>query len=283
MKDPLIIGRDVKFVEESCVEEEDTDKIDLYLEEQTSPTEKPEEIVYVPLNSSNELPTTKSPSGNKLPKSVEASTNRKNSSEDEEDIPLIHRISNVQVSAAEDLSNYDEETEQDHELNKLDDDNEPRTIQQALSGPYAEQWSKAMAGKLDSIEQNETWDLEPISRNKKAIGCKWVFNIKRTPENVPDKFKARLVAQGFSQKFGVDYEEVFAPVVKTTTVRTLLSLANKMKLHIKHWGVKTAFLNGKLKEVIYMKQPPGHERQGQEDFRCRLNKSIYGLKQSAKS
>lgn len=110
-----------------------------------------------------------------------------------------------------------------------------------------------MGEKIESLEQNETWDLEPAPRNQTTIGCKWVFKIKRTADNSADRFKARLVAQGFSQKFGVDYEEVFAPVVKTTTVRTVLSIAGKRKYHVVHLDVKTAFLNGKLREIIYMK------------------------------
>lgn len=90
------------------------------------------------------------------------------------------------------------------------------------------------------------------------------------------------MAQGFSQKFGVDCEEVFAPVVKPSTIRMVLAIAEKQKLTVKHWDVKTAYLNGKLGEVIYMKQPPGFEDKVRSDWGCRLNKSIYGLKQAAR-
>lgn len=140
-----------------------------------------------------------------------------------------------------------------------------------------------MAEELESVEENEMWDLGPIPTNKTAIGCIWVFKIKQTPRNNLDQFKARLAAQGFSQKFGIDYEEVFAPVVKTTTVKAVLSRAGKEILIIKHLDVKTVFLHGKLQEIIYMKQPPGHEKKEQEEFGCRFKKSLYGLKQSAKS
>lgn len=160
---------------------------------------------------------------------------------------------------------------------------EPRTLEQALKGPHANQWIAAMKEELDSLEQNETWDLEPVPANKKLIGCKWVYKVKAN-SNGPDRFKARLVAQGFSQKYGVDYDEVFAPVVKTRTIRTLLSVAGKLNYHVVHLDVKTAFLNGKLtKEVIYMQQPPGHIHDTHKDWGCRLNKSIYGLKQAAKT
>lgn len=125
--------------------------------------------------------------------------------------------------------------------------------------------------------------MKPVPRNKTAIGCKWIFKVKVTPDNTPVRFKARLVAQGFSQNCEVDYEEVFAPVVTTTIIRAVLSLAGQRQYFVKHSDVKTAFLNRQLKETIYMKQPPGHVKQGQEEFGCRLHKRIYGLKQSVKS
>lgn len=91
------------------------------------------------------------------------------------------------------------------------------------------------------------------------------------------------LAQGFSQKFGIDYDEVFAPVVKQSTFRILLSIASKRKLKVYQYDVKTAFLNGVIKETIYMKQPPGFIVKGKEDYVCLLKKSLYGLKQAAKS
>lgn len=97
------------------------------------------------------------------------------------------------------------------------------------------------------------------------------------------KFKARLVAQGFTQKFGVDYEEVFAPVVNKTTFRILLSIASRMNLKVHQFDVKTAFLNGVIQETIYMKQPPGFIEKGKEHLVCLLKRSIYGLKQAANS
>lgn len=130
------------------------------------------------------------------------------------------------------------------------DDKEPRSVEEALSGPYAEQWNKAMAEELESLERNETWDHKPIPKNKTAIGCKWVFRIKTTADNTVDRFKATLVAQGFSQKFGFYYCEVFAPVAKSTSIRAVLSIPGKRKYYVKHLDVKTAFLNGKTKEMI---------------------------------
>lgn len=105
-----------------------------------------------------------------------------------------------------------------------------------------------------------------------------MIQIQKTDEkeNV-DRYKVRLVAQGFSQKFGIDYNEVFAPVTKQATLRILLSIASKEKFFVKNLDVKTAFLNGEIQETIYMKQPQGSEQEGKEDHVCLLKKSLYGL------
>lgn len=97
-----------------------------------------------------------------------------------------------------------------------------------------------MKDEINSLNINDTWDLCKLPKDRKAIGCKWVFKVKTNEKGEIDRFKARLVAQGFSQKFGVDYDEVFAPVVKQSTFRILLSLASKEKLKIYQFDV-TAF------------------------------------------
>lgn len=107
-----------------------------------------------------------------------------------------------------------------------------------------------------------------------------MFKIKRDVNGNVSRYKARLVAQGFSQKYGTDYDEVFAPVVRQTTFRTLLSVAAKRKYNVQHYDIKTAFLNGNLEEEIYMKQPPGFTKGNKV---CKLKKGLYGLKQSARS
>ncbi|XP_015111352.1 uncharacterized protein LOC107037352 [Diachasma alloeum] len=109
----------------------------------------------------------------------------------------------------------------------LSDEADPRTYHEAINGPNSEEWERAIAEEIQSLEDNETWDLEPVPKGKVPIGSKWVFRTKTTPDGGPARHKARLVAQGFSQKYGIDYDEVFAPVVKASTVRTLLSLAGK--------------------------------------------------------
>jgi Reverse transcriptase (RNA-dependent DNA polymerase) len=156
---------------------------------------------------------------------------------------------------------------------------EPRSYKEALNSGNAAQWRCAMQEELKAIEENGTWEAADLPKGRKAVGSKWVFKEKKDSHGNTIKFKARLVAQGFSQKFGVDYDEVFAPVARQTTFRLLLSVAGTRKYKVKQYDIKSAFLNGKLEEEIYMKQPPGFQ---DGDKVYRLRKSLYGLKQSAR-
>ena len=124
--------------------------------------------------------------------------------------------------------------------------------------------------------ENQTWNLVKLPEGHSIVGCKWVFRVKYDEVNY---FKGRLVAHGFSQRHGVDYEEIFSPVVHLSSIRTLLAFAAKKKLHVHHMDVVSAFLNGDLEE-IYMKKPLGYVQLGKENLVCKLQKSIYGLKQS---
>jgi Reverse transcriptase (RNA-dependent DNA polymerase) len=121
--------------------------------------------------------------------------------------------------------------------------------------------------------------LEDLPSNRKSIGSKWVFKLKFNETGKVVRYKARLVAQGFTQKYGIDYDEIFAPVARSETLRLLLSVAGKKNYHVYHYDVKTAFLNGHLKEEIYLRQPQGFKI---NDKVLKLNKSLYGLKQAAR-
>lgn len=156
---------------------------------------------------------------------------------------------------------------------------EPRTYKQATGCRYAKDWHDAMKEELDSIHENETWELVELPQGRKAIGSKWVFKIKVDENGKITRRKARLVAQGFSQQYGVDYDEVFAPVVRNATFRLLLSDAGVQGYKVKQYDIKSAFLNGNLTEEIYMKQPMGFQT---GDKVYRLRKSLYGLKQAAR-
>lgn len=157
---------------------------------------------------------------------------------------------------------------------------EPTNYKEAVQCSKNDEWKRAMKDEMNSIAKNGTWTLVDLPKNRKAIGSKWVYKIKRDVNGQISRYKARLVAQGFNQKFGTDYDQVFAPVVRQTTFRTLLSVAAKRNYVVKHYDIKTAFLNGELQEEVYMKQPPGFAK---GDKVCKLNKGLYGLKQAARS
>lgn len=158
---------------------------------------------------------------------------------------------------------------------------EPKTYAQALASENKNQWICAMKEEIAAMNINKTWELCELPKNRSAIGCKWVFKSKTDADGSIIRYKARLVAQGFSQKFGFDYDQIFAPVARQTTFRILLSIASKENLLVHHLDVTTAFLNGKLSDSIFMKQPPGFENNN-KDLVCRLKKGIYGLKQAAR-
>lgn len=159
---------------------------------------------------------------------------------------------------------------------------DPRSYTEAMRSPDADEWKKATDIEIKSLKKNKTWELTTLPKNKKVIGCKWVMKTKRDAQGDICRYKARLVAQGFSQKYGVDYDEVFAPVVKYVSIRCVLALANKFDMEIHQMDVKSAYLNSDIDTNIYMKQPTGYIDSKNPELVCKLKKSIYGLKQSAR-
>jgi len=136
-----------------------------------------------------------------------------------------------------------------------------------------------MQKEVNFLYKNSAWTLTQSPEGQKVIDSKWVFKVKNTEGKVT-RFKARLVAKDFSQKKGKDYEDTFSPVVRHSTLKTLIALAVELDLTIEHMDVKTAFLNGDLLETIYMTQPEGFVRENKDHLVCKLNKAIYGLKQA---
>lgn len=144
-------------------------------------------------------------------------------------------------------------------------------------------WRTAMLEEFEALVRNETWELVPKPIEVKPITCKWVYKVKHKTDGTVERCKARLVARGFTQQQGFDYEETFSPVAKLTTVRVLLAIAvhNGWTLH--QMDVNNAFLYGTLDHVIYMVQPMGFESKNHPKFVCKLKKALYGLKQSPRS
>ena len=127
--------------------------------------------------------------------------------------------------------------------------------------------------------KNDVWDVVPRLEGKSVVTSKWIYKIKHAVDGSIEKYKARFVAWGFSQKEGIDYEETFAPVARYTSIRSVLSLVVVMKWKIHQMYVKTAFLNGIVEEEVYVEQPLVFETHYRESHVCKLKKAIYGLKQ----
>jgi len=157
---------------------------------------------------------------------------------------------------------------------------DPMTVVEALSRSDANKWQAAMQEEMDSLTNNSTWELVPRPDDVRPISTKWVFKLKRDATGTPTRYKARLVARGFNQRYGVDYVETYSPTVNHDTVRMLFALAVKHNWSVHHIDVATAFLQGELEERLFIEQPEGF-RSGPEV--CKLKKAIYGLKQASRA
>ena len=157
---------------------------------------------------------------------------------------------------------------------------EPQTLDEALTD---ERWRNAMDVEYTALMRNKTWHLVPPEQGKNVIDCKWLYKVKRKADGSLDRYKARLVAKGFKQRYGIDYEDTFSPVVKAATIRTVLSIAVSKGWNLRQLNVQNAFLHGLLEENVYMKQPPGYENSSQPNFICKLDKALYGLKQAPRA
>ena len=139
-----------------------------------------------------------------------------------------------------------------------------------------------MNEEIRALSKNKTWDLVPTSLNKKLIGCRWIYKVKYNADGSVNRYKAQLVAKGYAQTHGVDYEETFAPVEKMMTVRTVIALVAVKGWYLHQMDVKNAFLQGELEEE-YMVQPPGFNSSTHTKAICRLKKPLSGLKQAPRA
>jgi hypothetical protein len=147
---------------------------------------------------------------------------------------------------------------------------EPTTLEEALALLQADQWKLAMEDEMHSLEQNETWTLTKLPAGRQPIQNRWVFKLKL--DGAVRRYKARLVAKGFTQRTGVDFEEILSPVVKHDSLRAVLAMAAERDHNMLQLDVKTAFLNGDLNEELYMTQPTGFIVSGREGEVCKLNR-----------
>ncbi|GJW84869.1 zinc finger, CCHC-type containing protein [Tanacetum coccineum] len=159
---------------------------------------------------------------------------------------------------------------------------ELKTFEEAMKSQDVAFWKEAINDEMDSIMGNNTWVLTDLPPGCRPLGCKWIFKRKMKVDGTVEKFKARLVIQGFKQKSGIDYFDTYAPVARISTIRLLIALASIHSLIIHQMDVKTTFLNGELEEEVYMNQPLGFILPGNENKVCKLVKSLYGLKQAPK-
>jgi histone deacetylase 1/2 len=157
---------------------------------------------------------------------------------------------------------------------------EPHSLDEALGD---QNWRIAMDVEYGALMKNKTWHLVPPKKGSNVIDCKWVWKVKRKADGTLDKYKARLVAKGYKQRFGIDYEDTFSPVIKMATIRIILSVAVPRGWSLRQLDIQNAFLHGILEEEVYMKQPPGYEDKNKRGFVCKLDKALYGLKQAPRA
>jgi len=161
-----------------------------------------------------------------------------------------------------------------------DKTDDPRTYKEAMVRSDAAEWDAACKDEIRNFQQMGVYNVVPQPKGRKVVGSKWVLRIKCGPDGQVQKYKARIVAQGFTQVKGLNYDQTFAPVVKLSTFRAILAIAVQQNLTIHQMDVKAAYLNGKLKEEIHMEAPPGLEIP--EGMVLRLNRAVYGTKQGGR-
>ena len=150
------------------------------------------------------------------------------------------------------------------------------TYKDAFTCPRSSMWVNVMQYEIASMDHNGVWELMELPTSCKPIGCKWVYKTKKDSQGRIERFKARLVDKGFTQKKGIDYTESFSPVSSKDSFRIIMALTTHFDLQLHHMDVKTTFLNGDLCETVYMKQPEGFEENGKEHLVCELKNSFMG-------
>jgi hypothetical protein len=157
---------------------------------------------------------------------------------------------------------------------------EPTCFEEAIQ---KKEWAHSMTEEYQSIIRNDVWEIVPRPKSKDVVSSKWIFKINHVVDGIVEKYKARFVTRGFSQKEGIDHEETFSPVTRYTSIRTIIALATKMKWNLHQMGVKKDFLNGVIEEEVYIEQPQVFEVEDRKTHVCKLKKALYGLKQAPRA
>jgi hypothetical protein len=160
----------------------------------------------------------------------------------------------------------------------ITNDGEPSCYQEAINDIDYAKWKMEMKEEMDSLVKNKTWDLVELPKDRKVVGCKWVYKLKKGVDGKIERYKSRLVAKGYSQMEGIYFHEIFSPVVKLVSIRIVLALVSFLYLELEQLDVKTTFLHGDLDKEIYMEQPEGFIQHCKRRLVCKLKKSLYGLK-----
>jgi hypothetical protein len=292
-KDRMVISRNVKFLESQKTENKRNERNE---NNENNERTLPEPIPYIPNlsedNKSQEIQI-------QVPVQSDLSTN----TEQQQEVQPNLRTSSRQTKSPTWTKDYDM-TQNVYTMNIYDLE---ESVQQAMmvdsvvNGGFTEysnttpkdyseakqskDWKRAMDEEYKALIENKTWTITSLPPERIPIGCKWIYKIKQNEDGSILKYKARLVAKGYTQKPGIDFNETYAPVVSATTIRTLLAIAAMNSYSINQMDVRTAFLHSDINEELYMEQPAGYEVEG-EDGRplvCKLNKSIYGLKQAGRN
>ncbi|GJS90793.1 retrotransposon protein, putative, ty1-copia subclass [Tanacetum coccineum] len=170
----------------------------------------------------------------------------------------------------------------DAEEHELGDLGEPANYKATLLDPESDKWLNAINVEMQSMKDNEVWELVELPPSAKTVGHKWLFKKKTDMDGAVHTYNARLVAKGFTQTPRIDYEETFSPAADIRAIRILIAIATFYDYEIWQMDVKTSFLNGYLNEEVYMEQPEGFVSQKFPNRVCKLKRSIYGLKQASR-
>jgi len=202
------------------------------------------------------------------------------SSQSSEEDPIEGRVRRQPVWMQDYISGEGFSDEETQNLVMLTMTSDPTTFEEAVK---SEKWRAAMNNEMEAIEKNNTWELTDLPSGAKTIGLKWIFKTKLNENGEIEKYKARLVAKGYSQQYGVDYTEVFAPVARWDTIRMVIALAAQKGWSVYQLDVKSAFLYGELNEEVFVDQPQGYVKKGDKLKVYKLKRALYGLKQAPRA